>query len=114
MEFFKNAFKKYTDTSLILRIVIGLVIGAILGMTLKSWTWVGILGILFVGALRSIAPILVFVLIISALSTGQSKLDRKFGLVLWARAVLLYVQHIPCGSGRCDRKFPVPCYTKTR
>ena len=83
MEFFKNAFKKYTDTSLILRIVIGLVIGAILGMTLKSWTWVGILGILFVGALRSIAPILVFVLIISALSTGQSKLDRKFGLVLF-------------------------------
>ena len=27
MEFFKNAVKKYTDTSLILRIVIGLVIG---------------------------------------------------------------------------------------
>ena len=79
MEFFKNAVKKYTDTSLILRIVIGLVIGAILGMTLKSWTWVGILGTLFVGALRAIAPILVFVLIISALSTGQSKLDRKFG-----------------------------------
>ena len=83
MEFFKNAVKKYTDTSLILRIVIGLVIGAILGMTLKSWTWVGILGTLFVGALRAIAPILVFVLIISALSTGQSKLDRKFGLVLF-------------------------------
>ena len=83
MNFLKNAVKKYTDTSLILRIVIGLVIGAILGMTLKSWTWVGILGTLFVGALRAIAPILVFVLIISALSTGQSKLDRKFGLVLF-------------------------------
>ena len=83
MEFLKNAVKKYTDTSLILRIVIGLVVGAILGVTLKSWTWVGLLGTLFVGALRAIAPILVFVLIISALSTGQSKLDRKFGLVLF-------------------------------
>ena len=83
MEFLKNAVKKYTSTSLILRIVIGLVIGAVLGLTLKSWTWIGLLGTLFVGALRAIAPILVFVLIISALSTGQSKLDRKFGLVLF-------------------------------
>ena len=83
MEFLKNAVKKYTDTSLILRIVIGLAVGAILGVTLKSWIWVGLLGTLFVGALRAIAPILVFVLIISALSTGQSKLDRKFGLVLF-------------------------------
>ena len=83
MEFLKNLVKKYTSTSLILRIVIGLVIGAILGVTLKSWTWVGIMGSLFVGALRAVAPILVFVLIISALSSGQSKLDRKFGLVLF-------------------------------
>ena len=83
MEFLGNAVKKYTGTSLILRIVIGLVVGAILGLTLKSWTFIGLLGTLFVGALRAIAPILVFVLIISALSTGQSKLDRKFGLVLF-------------------------------
>ncbi len=98
MEFFKNAVKKYTDTSLILRIVIGLVIGAILGMTLKSWTWVGLLGTLFVGALRAIAPILVFVLIISALS----------------RTVLLYVQYISRCSGRCDSQFPVPRDIETR
>ena len=83
MEFLGNAVKKYTGMSLILRIVIGLVVGAILGLTLKSWTFIGLLGTLFVGALRAIAPILVFVLIISALSTGQSKLDRKFGLVLF-------------------------------
>ena len=95
MEFFKNAVKKYTDTSLILRIVIGLVIGAILGMTLKSWTWVGLLGTLFVGALRAIAPILVFVLIISALSTGQSKLDRKFGLVLFFYMFSTFLAAVP-------------------
>ncbi len=83
MEFLSSVLKKYTSTSLIIRILIGLVIGAVLGLTLKSWTWVGLLGTLFVGALRAIAPILVFVLIISALSTGESKLDRKFGLVLF-------------------------------
>ena len=79
----KNIARKYMETSLILRIVIGLVIGAVLGVTLKSWTWIGIFGNLFVGALRAVAPVLVFVLIISALSNGQSKLDRKFGLVLF-------------------------------
>ena len=79
----KNIARKYMETSLILRIVIGLVVGAVLGVTLKSWTWIGIFGNLFVGALRAVAPVLVFVLIISALSNGQSKLDRKFGLVLF-------------------------------
>ncbi len=79
----KSIARKYMETSLILKIVIGLVIGAVLGVTLKSWTWIGIFGNLFVGALRAVAPVLVFVLIISALSNGQSKLDRKFGLVLF-------------------------------
>ena len=83
MDALKGIVKKYTETSLILRIVIGLVVGAVLGLTLKNWTWIGILGNMFVGALRAVAPILVFVLIISALSNGQSKLDRKFGLVLF-------------------------------
>ena len=124
MEFLKNAVKKYNDTSLILRIVIGLAIGAILGVTLKSWTWVGLLGTLFVGALRAIAPILVFVLIISALSTGQSKLDRKFGLVLFfymfstflaaAAGVTASFLFISRCSGRCDSQFPVPRDIETR
>ena len=83
MEFLKSVVKKYTETSLIIRIVIGLVAGAILGRTMTGWTWIGILGSMFVGALRAVAPVLVFVLIISALSNGQSKLDSKFGLVLF-------------------------------
>ena len=83
MEFLKSVVKKYTETSLIIRIVIGLVAGAILGRTMNGWTWIGIFGSMFVGALRAVAPVLVFVLIISALSNGQSKLDSKFGLVLF-------------------------------
>ena len=41
------------------------------------------MGEIFVGALKAIAPILVFVLIVSAFAAGGSKLDKKFGLVLW-------------------------------
>ena len=77
MEFLKSVVKKYTETSLIIRIVIGLVAGAILGRTMTGWTWIGIFGSMFVGALRAVAPVLVFVLIISALSNGQSKLDSS-------------------------------------
>ena len=46
MDFIKNAVNKYTSTSLILRIVIGLIVGAILGTVFKGLTWVGLLGTL--------------------------------------------------------------------
>jgi len=61
----KELAKKYTETSLVLRIAIGLVIGAILGLLVPSDgsalpTFITLLGALFVGALKAIAPILVF------------------------------------------------------
>ena len=40
---------------------------------------IGILGTLFVGALKAIAPLLVFVLIISALAQSKEKLGKQFG-----------------------------------
>jgi serine/threonine transporter len=83
MDFLKKCVKKYNDTSLILRIVIGLIIGTVLGLCVPKATWLTILGEIFVGALKAIAPILVFVLIVSAFSNGMSKLNKKFGLVLW-------------------------------
>ena len=39
-------------------------------------------GTLFVGALKAIAPILVFVLVVSALAQGSEKMDSKFGTVI--------------------------------
>ena len=38
---------------------------------------------LFVSALKAVAPILVFVLVASALAQGNSKLDGRFGTVLF-------------------------------
>ena len=46
-------------------------------------TWIGEFGTLFVSALKAVAPILVFVLVASALAQGTSKLDRRFGTVLF-------------------------------
>lgn len=76
----------YNSVSLILRIFIGIVIGAILGLLLPSAAWISSFGSLFVGALKGVAPVLVFALVSSSLVKGSARLDRRFGLV-----ILLYM-----------------------
>lgn len=73
----------YNRSSLILRILAGLIIGIILAMIVPHATWISVFGDLFVGALKAIAPVLVFVLVLSALAQGNAQLDRRFGLVIW-------------------------------
>ena len=77
-----NLIKKYTSVSLILRIIIGLLLGVILGLTFDNLAFLSLLGTIFVGALKAVAPVLVFVLVIAALAQGNDKLDRRFALVL--------------------------------
>ena len=73
----------YNGASLIVRIIVGLIIGTGLALTMPHVTWIGEFGTLFVAALKAAAPILVFVLVASALAQGTSKLDRRFGTVLF-------------------------------
>lgn len=73
----------YSGMSLILRILIGMVIGAALGLLAPSAMFLSIPGTLFVSALKAIAPVLVFVLVISSLANGQTKFDRRFGFVIF-------------------------------
>ena len=73
----------YNGASLIVRIIVGLIIGTVLALTMPHVTWIGEFGTLFVAALKAVAPILVFVLVASALAQGTSKLDRRFGTVLF-------------------------------
>ena len=77
-----NIIQKWTSTSLILRIFCGLVIGAILGLLIPGASWIGILGDLFVGALKSIAPLLVFVLVAAAIANAKGGNAGKFKLVI--------------------------------
>lgn len=79
----KAIVAKYNETSLILRILIGLIIGVILGIAMPQATFLPVLGNLFVGALKAIAPILVFVLVISSLAQASKGLGSQFRTVIF-------------------------------
>ena len=64
----KKIIKKWNEISLVKRIICGLVIGIILGLTVPQASVIGLLGDLFVGALRAVAPLLVLFLVMGALS----------------------------------------------
>ncbi len=75
----------WNRTSLIKRIAIGVVIGALLGLLIPKVTVIGLLGDMFVGGLKAIAPLLVFALVANALSQtreGQQS-NMKTVIVLY-------------------------------
>lgn len=81
--FFEKYFGWWTRLSLIVRIIIGLVIGVLCGVLLPQLTVIGMLGTIFVGALKAIAPLLVFVLIISSIASSQTEgIGKKFRTVI--------------------------------
>lgn len=61
----------WNRTSLIKRIIIGVILGLILGIAFPKLSGIGILGDLFVGGLKAVAPLLVFVLVANALSQHE-------------------------------------------
>ena len=77
-----NLIEKWTQSSLILKIIIGLAIGTVLGIAVPDWKAIGILGDLFVSALKAIAPILVFVLVASAISKAKTGIGGRFKTVI--------------------------------
>ena len=69
----KKLWTKWTEIALVKRILVGLILGAILGIAVPGASAVSILGDVFVGALKAIAPLLVFFLVISSLcNAGKS------------------------------------------
>lgn len=81
----KSLLQKWSGIDLIVRILIGLVIGAVLGIFAPAdLSIVTLLGSLFVNALKSVAPILVFFLVISALANAK-------GVGTMKTIVLLYI-----------------------
>ena len=82
----KELFKKWNSISLVLRIVVGMVIGILLGIFCPGATFLTMLGSLFVGALRAIAPILVFIIVMSSLANAKNSKLSNFRTV-----VILYM-----------------------
>ena len=68
--------------SLVLRILTGLVVGAILGIVCPGLYWIGLLGTLFVSALKAIAPVLVAVLVASSIANAKGNLGPRFRTVI--------------------------------
>lgn len=83
----RNLMNKWTKLGLVKQIVIGLIIGIILAVTVPETAKpITILGSLFVGALKAIAPILVFFLVTSALAQHKSghQTNMKSIVILYA------------------------------
>lgn len=77
-----NALAKWQGISLILRIIIGMIIGIAFALSVPGNTVLPILGKVFVGLLKGIAPILVFVLVISALANASGNIGGRFKNVI--------------------------------
>ncbi|GEK34943.1 serine/threonine transporter SstT [Kurthia sibirica] len=83
--------KKWNDSSLVGRIIVGIIIGVILAVVAPKASAIAMLGTLFISALKAVAPILVFVLVLQAISshTAGTKTNMKTVLVLYAVGTLL-------------------------
>lgn len=82
----KRYIQAWNRASLIKRIAIGVVIGFALALIVPSWSAIGILGDVFVGALRAVAPLLVFALVTNALSQQRSGAQSNMRTI-----ILLYL-----------------------
>ncbi len=96
----KKAFSIWNRMSLIRCIVVGVLFGTLLGLVLPQLSAIGLLGELFVGGLKAIAPLLVFALVANALSQTRQgqKTNMRMVIVLYlvgtfAAALVAVVSH---------------------
>lgn len=88
----KELLKIWNSISLVKQIIIGLVIGIVLALTVPDKvSGITIFGDLFVGALKGVAPVLVFFLVMSAISGHKSgqRTNMKHIIGLYLLATLL-------------------------
>jgi len=82
----KNLLNAWNKISLVKQIIIGLAIGIILALVVPTQvSGIVIFGDIFVGALKAVAPVLVFFLVMSAIANHKSgqKTNMKHVLVLY-------------------------------
>lgn len=79
----KELINKWNKISLIVRILIGMILGAVLALVMPQLSVISLLGDLFVGALKAIAPVLVMVLVVSSLAQTKSSDNGNMGTVIF-------------------------------
>lgn len=72
----------WRNTNLMAKILVGIIIGATLALLIPGLTPIALLGDLFVGALKSIAPILVGILVTASVSKAGKGLGGRFRTVI--------------------------------
>ena len=86
MKILENILNAWNRTNLMFRIAAGIVLGAMLALVLPGYEGIGMLGTLFVGALKAVAPVLVFVLVVSSVARAREGLGGRF-----RKVVMLYM-----------------------
>ena len=83
--------RRWNDMSLVLRIMVGLAIGVILGLTLPEWQGISILGLIFVNLLKAIAPVLVAILVMSSIAKARGGLGSRYRIVIFQYMLSTFV-----------------------
>ncbi|WP_373702376.1 serine/threonine transporter SstT [Weissella soli] len=78
----KNAWQWWKDQNLVVQIIMGMLLGLLLAVVVPDATWLAIFGTLFVSALKAVAPILVFVLVIAAIAQHKKGVKTNMRTVL--------------------------------
>ncbi|MER2108412.1 MAG: serine/threonine transporter SstT [Solibacillus sp.] len=88
----KAAWKKWSDISLVKRIIVGIIVGIALALLApEAMSWVSIFGSLFVSALKAVAPVLVLFLVIHAIAGHKpgKATNMKSIITLYALSTVL-------------------------
>ena len=82
MGIIKTTLDRWQQSNLMLRISAGIVIGSIFALVLPGIGAFSMLGDLFVGALKAIAPVLVALLVTSSIATAREGLGSRFRTII--------------------------------
>ena len=84
MEVQPNIFQRFLKTSIIIQILVGIVLAVIIASSSpETATSISFLGKLFVSALKAVAPILVFVLVMSSIANQKQGTKTKIKPIIY-------------------------------
>jgi len=97
--------ERYTNISLILRILVGMSLGILLALLCPGATFLRFLGTIFVSSLKAIAPVLVAFLVTASIAKAQEGQGKRFRsvIILYMASTLLAA----CFSVVASYLFPV-------
>ncbi len=104
---FTGAIRRLAHGSLVKQILVGLVLGILLAWIPKpAAEAVGLLGTLFVGALKAVAPILVLMLVMASIANHEHGAENQYPSYF----VLYLLGTFSCSSGRSSLQLCLPFY----